>query len=199
MSEDVRMEELVEVLPPRIWYLTSNGTDMWCRRPYGFLFSTGQAAEHSRRRWAPARSCSRSASMRARSSTTMLAGLRNSAVTRLFIDPSIDPESGDVHGKILRLAAADLIRTLPARRARRPDGRLPYARERCQEDSGRPPAMLSVVSSAHVDEPPPASSLPTHRGARRARPWPASSHVAGGLYSSMDLEAVGIVAVRCMR
>jgi hypothetical protein len=34
----------------------------------------------------------------------MLAGLRNSAVTRLFIDPSIDADSGDVHGKILRLS-----------------------------------------------------------------------------------------------
>ena len=41
---DVTMEKLVELLPPRIWYLTSNGTDMWCRRPYGFLFSTGPAA-----------------------------------------------------------------------------------------------------------------------------------------------------------
>ena len=34
----------------------------------------------------------------------MLDGLRNSAVTRLFIDPSIDKETGDVHGKILRLS-----------------------------------------------------------------------------------------------
>ena len=42
MAEDLSMQKLVEVLPPRIWYLTSNGQDMWCRRPYGFLFSTGQ-------------------------------------------------------------------------------------------------------------------------------------------------------------
>ncbi len=34
----------------------------------------------------------------------MLDGLRNTAVTLLFIDPAIDPESGDVHGQILRLA-----------------------------------------------------------------------------------------------
>jgi hypothetical protein len=25
-------------------------------------------------------------------------------VTRIFIDPSIDPDTGDVHGKILRLS-----------------------------------------------------------------------------------------------
>src|SRR5262249_33877518 len=43
--DDVSLHQLVELLPPRIWYLTSNGTDMWCRRPYGFLFSTGESAE----------------------------------------------------------------------------------------------------------------------------------------------------------
>ena len=37
-------------------------------------------------------------------SDDVLAGLRNTAVTRLFIDPAVDPETGDIHGKILRLA-----------------------------------------------------------------------------------------------
>ena len=37
-------------------------------------------------------------------SDEMLAGLRDSAVTRLFVDPAIDADTGDVHGKILRLA-----------------------------------------------------------------------------------------------
>jgi hypothetical protein len=37
-------------------------------------------------------------------SDEMLTGLRNTAVTRLFIDPSIDPANGDVHGQILRLS-----------------------------------------------------------------------------------------------
>ncbi len=105
MSEDVRMQELVEILPPRIWYLTSNGTDMWCRRPYGFLFSTGQAAES----FAAAMGTGEELfavglDAGALINDDMLAGLRNSAVTRLFIDPAIDPDSGDVHGKILRLA-----------------------------------------------------------------------------------------------
>lgn len=105
MSEDVTMQQLVEMLPPRIWYLTSNGSDMWCRRPYGFLFSTGQAAEafasamgNSEQLFAIGMDAG------ALISDDVLAGLRNTAVTRLFIDPAIDEASGDVHGKILRLA-----------------------------------------------------------------------------------------------
>jgi hypothetical protein len=34
----------------------------------------------------------------------VLGGLRNNAVTRLFLDPAVDPATGDVHGKILRLS-----------------------------------------------------------------------------------------------
>jgi len=105
MSEDVTLEKLVEFLPPRIWYLTSNGNDMWCRRPYGFLFSTGPAAEsfakelgHDETLFAVG------LDVGALISDALLDGLRNSAVTRLFVDPAIDPATGDVFGKILRLA-----------------------------------------------------------------------------------------------
>ena len=106
MSEDVSLRELVDVLPPRIWYLTSNGQDMWCRRPYGFLFSTGQLAES----FAAAMGSGEDLfavglDAGALISDEMLEGLRNSAVTRLFIDPQIDPTNGDVHGKILRLGS----------------------------------------------------------------------------------------------
>ena len=103
--DDVTLQGLVELLPPRIWYLTSNGQDMWCRRPYGFLFSTGQAAD------AFAKAMGNDEELfaigldaGALMSDEVLAGLRDSAVTRLFIDPAVDPDSGDVHGKILRLA-----------------------------------------------------------------------------------------------
>jgi hypothetical protein len=104
-AEDVTMQQLVEILPPRIWYLTSNGQDMWCRRPYGFLFSTGQAAEA----FAVAMGTGEQLfaiglDAGALMSDDVLAGLRNTAVTRLFIDPAVDPDTGDVHGKILRLA-----------------------------------------------------------------------------------------------
>jgi hypothetical protein len=105
MSEDVSLHQLVDVLPPRIWYLTSNGQDMWCRRPYGFLFSTGEAAQT----FAAAMGTGEDLfavglDAGALISDEMLDGLRNSAVTRLFIDPQIDADTGDVHGKILRLA-----------------------------------------------------------------------------------------------
>ncbi|MBS1119466.1 MAG: hypothetical protein H6Q90_1694 [Deltaproteobacteria bacterium] len=105
MSEDVSLQQLVEILPPRIWYLTSNGTDMWCRRPYGFLFSTGEIAESFGKAMGNGESLfAIGVDAGAMMSDDMLAGLRNTAVTRLFIDPEIDPTSGDVFGKILRLA-----------------------------------------------------------------------------------------------
>jgi hypothetical protein len=105
MAEDVTMQQLVELLPPRIWYLTSNGNDMWCRRPYGFLFSTGQAAETFAKAMGTGEELF-AVGLDAGNLMTddVLSGLRNSAVTRLFIDPQIDPSNGDVHGKILRLS-----------------------------------------------------------------------------------------------
>lgn len=106
MSEplQVNLEDLVAALPPRIWYLTSNGVDMWCRRPYGFWFSTGEAAEA----FAAAMGSELELSAIGIDSKELLGdaafnALRDLHVTRIFIDPAIDPESGDVHGQILRL------------------------------------------------------------------------------------------------
>ena len=105
MSDDVTMDKLVEMLPPRIWYLTSNGNDMWCRRPYGFLFSTGQGAESFARAMGTGEELfAVGIDAGALISDEVLDGLRHSAVTRIFIDPAIDSTSGDVYGKILRLA-----------------------------------------------------------------------------------------------
>ncbi|HSS00676.1 MAG TPA: hypothetical protein VLM79_26635 [Kofleriaceae bacterium] len=105
MSEDVTMEQLVALLPPRIWYLTSNGQDMWCRRPYGFLFSNGEAAEEFARAMGTGGELfAIGLDVGALISDEMLGGLRGSAVTRLFLDPAFDAATGDVHGKILRLA-----------------------------------------------------------------------------------------------
>lgn len=105
MSDDVTMQQLIDALPPRIWYLTSNGQDMWCRRPYGFLFSTGQAAETFAKAMGTGEELF-AVGMDAGALLTddILEGLRNTAVTRLFIDPAIDATSGDVHGQILRLS-----------------------------------------------------------------------------------------------
>jgi hypothetical protein len=105
VTEDLTLTKLVELLPPRIWYLTSNGTDMWCRRPYGFLFSSGQVAEtFAQAMGTGGELFAIGIDAGAIISDEVLAGLRDSAVTRLFIDPEIDPATGDVHGKILRLA-----------------------------------------------------------------------------------------------
>jgi len=105
MSEDVTLAQLVELLPPRIWYLTSNGTDMWCRRPYGFVFSTGEAAEtFAKAMGTDEKLFAIGLDAGAMISDEILGGLRDTAVTRIFIDPAIDAASGDVHGKILRLS-----------------------------------------------------------------------------------------------
>jgi hypothetical protein len=105
MSEDVSLQQLVEILPARIWYLTSNGSDMWCRRPYGFLFSDGERAEvFAKAMGTNEELFAIGIDAGAMISDEMLAGMRNTAVTRLFIDPEIDATSGDVFGKILRLA-----------------------------------------------------------------------------------------------
>ena len=102
---DVSLEQLVDLLPPRIWYLTSNGQDMWCKRPYGFLFSDGVRAESFAKEMGNGEELfAVGVDAGAMISNEMLGGLRNTAVTRLFIDPAIDPTSGDVHGKILRLS-----------------------------------------------------------------------------------------------
>lgn len=103
--EDVTLARLVELLPPRIWYLTSNGQDMWCRRPYGFLFSSGQAAEaFAQAMGTDEQLFAIGLDAGALISDEVLGGLRATAVTRLFIDPAIDAASGDVHGTIVRLA-----------------------------------------------------------------------------------------------
>jgi hypothetical protein len=104
-TDDLTLQALVEFLPPRIWYLTSNGQDMWCRRPYGFLFSTGPAAEaFARAMGTDEQLFAIGLDAGALISEDVLGGLRATAVTRLFIDPEVDRASGDVHGKILRLA-----------------------------------------------------------------------------------------------
>ncbi len=99
------LEDLAAALPPRIWYLTSNGKDMWCRRPYGFWFSTGEAAEE----FAKAMGSEHPLFAVGYDTSEVLAApsldaLRELHVTRIFIDPTIDPDTGDVAGTILRLS-----------------------------------------------------------------------------------------------
>jgi hypothetical protein len=101
----VDTDELAAALPARVWYLTSNGIDMWCRRPYGFFFSSSEAAMT----FAAAMGTGEDLTAIGLDATDLLrdetlGGLRGMEVTRLFIDPAVDPQSGDVFGTILRLA-----------------------------------------------------------------------------------------------
>jgi hypothetical protein len=100
--------ELLSVLPPRVWYLTSNGDTMWCRRPYGFWFSSSEAAAT----FADAMGTGGELTpigMDAKDllSEAALGALREMDVTRIFIDPKVDPDTGDVHGTILRLTSVN--------------------------------------------------------------------------------------------
>lgn len=97
-------QQFVSYLPDVVWYLTQDGRDMWCRRPYGFFFTSSEAAA----RFAGAIGTSFELSpigvaARELISQEGLAALRALAVTRVFVDPELDEATGDVTGRILRL------------------------------------------------------------------------------------------------
>jgi hypothetical protein len=95
---------VLSALPARVFYLTTSGKDLWCRRPYTFVFSSSGAAERfvtqlgSELELVPI-----AVAATELVSADGLAALRRQAVTRIFVDPQIDPASGDVHGTILRI------------------------------------------------------------------------------------------------
>jgi hypothetical protein len=97
--------DLVSFLPPRVWHLTSNGTDLWCRRPYSFFFSSDGAATRFAEAIGVGELWPIGLDASAVISDEFLSALRDLDVTRIFLDPEIDPDTGDVHGKILRLEA----------------------------------------------------------------------------------------------
>ena len=102
------MQDIVSYLPAVVWYLTQNGRDMWCRKPYGFFFSSEEAATAFVGR------------MKTEfelvpigiSSTEIvspggLEAFRGLQVTRIFLDPSVDEATGEVFGTILRLESVN--------------------------------------------------------------------------------------------
>src|SRR5688572_13910041 len=96
--------EVFEFLPDVVWYLTQNGRDMWCRVPYGFFFSTHEAAAAFAPKLGTAFELSPvGVPSKALISEEGLAAMRQLNVTRVFVDPEIDPATGDVHGRILRI------------------------------------------------------------------------------------------------
>lgn len=97
--------DIMALLPDRVWYLSSNGLDIWCRLPYGFFFSSSAAAA----RFASDMNVEMELAPVGIDAAELISDaglgvLRTQNLTRLFLDPSIDPASGEVFGTILRLA-----------------------------------------------------------------------------------------------
>lgn len=106
-GEPVYLPDFVAALPEQVWYLTASGQEMWCRRPYGFFFSTSEAAVAFAATLGSAFELSPiGVNSKEIISGEAVAALRQLGVHRLFIDPGIDPQSGDVFGRILRLEPA---------------------------------------------------------------------------------------------
>ncbi len=99
------MAEPLEVLPDVVWYLTSNGRDMWCRAPYGFFFTSADGARRFAERQTELELVPIGVQSAQLLSTEAARALRGQQVTRIFIDPQIDGGTGDVFGTILRIEA----------------------------------------------------------------------------------------------
>ena len=103
MSDDP-VAKILSILPAKVFYLTASGKDLWCRRPYTFVFSTSRDAEvFARKMGTELDLVPIAVSSTELLSTEGLRGLRDQQISRIFLDPSIDDTTGDVHGQILRL------------------------------------------------------------------------------------------------
>jgi hypothetical protein len=92
-------------LPDIVWYLTQSGTDMWCRRPYGFFFTSRRAASEFATAMGSAFDLVPiGVEARELVSDEGLRRIRSLHLTRLFVDPKLEA-NGDVAGRILRLEA----------------------------------------------------------------------------------------------
>jgi hypothetical protein len=98
-------EDVVRFLPDRVWYLTQSGRDMWCRRPYGFFFTSSEAAVSFARTMSELPLEPIGIASKELISETGLESLRKLEVTRVFVDPRVDEATGEVFGTILRIAA----------------------------------------------------------------------------------------------
>jgi hypothetical protein len=102
---DAQLPDFVSILTDRVWYLTQSGRDMWCRPPHGFFFTSSAAAVA----FAAAIGTELDLSPIAIASKELVSAegieaMRRLDVTRIFVDPRLDPDTGDVFGTILRIA-----------------------------------------------------------------------------------------------
>ncbi len=102
---DPQIPDFVSFLPDRVWYLTHNGQDMWCRRPHGFFFTTSQAAvDFAAALGTEFELQPIGVASKELVSAEGIEAMERLALTRLFVDPRFDPATGDVFGTILRIA-----------------------------------------------------------------------------------------------
>src|SRR5215510_4655097 len=107
---DAELPDFHAILTERVWYLTTNGRDMWCRPPHGFFFTSSEAATAfsaaigTELELAPIAIASKELV-----SAEGIAAMRDLDVTRIFVDPKLDPETGDVFGAILRIAPTSTV------------------------------------------------------------------------------------------
>ena len=102
-TDKVHVPEFISYLPAQVWYLTASGQELWCRRPYGFFFSSSDAAVSFARTLGTAfELVPIGVSSTELVSSQVVDAMRGQGITRLFIDPQIDPATGEVFGKILR-------------------------------------------------------------------------------------------------
>jgi hypothetical protein len=103
------VDEVVSFLPDKLWYLTASGKDMWCRRPYGFFFTTAEAARTFAAKMTDLQLEPIGIASKELISEAGLESMRKLQVTRVFVDPILDEESGEVHGPILRIESAQRL------------------------------------------------------------------------------------------
>ena len=97
------LPDFVALLPDRVWYLTQSGQDMWCRRPHGFFFTSSQAAiDFAAAIGTELELQPIGVASKELVSEEGIAAMNRLEVTRIFVDPRFDPETGDVFGQILR-------------------------------------------------------------------------------------------------
>ena len=102
---DAQLPDFMAILTDRVWYLTRNGRDMWCRPPHGFFFTSSEAATTFAASVGTALDLAPIAiASKELVSAEGIAAMRDLDVTRIFVDPKLDPETGDVFGPILRIA-----------------------------------------------------------------------------------------------
>jgi hypothetical protein len=97
--------DFVAILTDRVWYLTQSGRDMWCRPPHGFFFRSSAAATAFAAALGTALELTPIAiDSKELVSSEGIEAMRKLDVTRIFVDPRFDAETGDVYGTILRIA-----------------------------------------------------------------------------------------------